>query len=111
MQLSTIFPNVLTDMLVYLLAGMIAAYYYYEHRKRALLGGFWGGVFIGWVGAVLISMLAGLEAWFIRIITWLMQPKLGETLLFRVNLITAIIGSFFFVYILNRINHDRGRHK
>lgn len=111
MQLSNIFPNVLSDMLVYLLAGMIAAYYYYEHRKRALLGGFWGGVLIGWVGAVLISMLAGLEAWFIRIITWLMQPKIGEILLFRVNLITAIIGSFLFVYILNRINHDRGRHK
>ncbi len=109
MQLSSIFPNVLSDMLVYFLAGLIAAYYYYEHRKRSLLGGFWGGAVIGWVGAVLISMLAGLEAWFIRLVTWLMQPKFGETLLFRVNMITAIIGAFVFVYILNRINHDRER--
>ena len=109
MSLSDIFPNVITDFIVYLLVGLVSAYYFYEYRKRDLLGGLWGGAFIGMVGAVLVSMLGQFEDWFIRLVTWLMLPKLGDNLLFRVNLITAMIGSFVFVYILNQINHDRTR--
>lgn len=111
MQISSIFPNVIFDFAIYLIAGLIASYYYYGYRNRALLGGFWGGALIGLLGALLVSLLTGLEAWFIRLVTWLMQPKFDDVLLFRVNLIAAIIGAFLFVYVLNRINHDRERKR
>lgn len=109
MQLSSILPNVFFDFLVYLIAGIVAALFFYNYRRKALLGGFWGGVVIGTVGAVLISMITELDRWFFRVITWLMQPKIGSDLLFRVNLITAVLGAFLFVVILNVINHDKKR--
>jgi len=99
----------LLDLLIYILAGISASVYYYYRRKRDLLFGFWGGVVIGTIGAIMISMVAALEGWFIEVVTWLMKPKFGNDLIFRVNLIAAAIGSFVFVYILNRINHDKER--
>jgi uncharacterized membrane protein YeaQ/YmgE (transglycosylase-associated protein family) len=99
----------LADFVVYGISGLAAAYYYYTHQKKELPGGFWGAAFVAIIGAVLVTMLAGLEAWFIRLVSWLMQPKFGDVLLVRVNLITAVIGAFLFVYILNRINQNRTR--
>lgn len=99
----------LADLAIYGMAGLAAAYYYYTHQKKELPGGFWGAAFVAIIGAVLVTMLAGLEAWFIRLVSWLMQPKFGDVLLVRVNLITAVIGAFLFVYILNRINQNRTR--
>ncbi len=97
------------DILVNVLAGMLASWYYYQKKRRELLGGFWGGAIIGTIGAVLIQMLTSFEQWFLRLVNWLMKPSIGEFLLFRVNLISTIVGAFIFVYILNRINHDRER--
>ena len=91
------------------LAVYVAAYYYYHQKNRDLLGGFWGAAIIGTVGAVLIVQLAGINLWFTRFVTWLMQPKWEDNLLFRVNLIAAFIGGFLFVIILSKINHDRER--
>lgn len=99
----------LADFVVYGISGLAAAYYYYNYKKKELPGGFWGAAVVAIIGAVLVTMLAGLEAWFIRLVSWLMQPKFGDVLLVRVNLITAIIGAFLFVYILNRINQNRTR--
>jgi len=101
--------QIILDILVYGCTGMLASWFYYARRRRDLLGGFWGGAIIGTVGAVLITMLTGIEAWFLRLVNWLMKPTIGEHLLFRVNLIAAVVGAFLFVYILNRINHDRER--
>lgn len=98
------------DMIVYVLAGAFASWYYFHRQRRDLLGGFWGGLVIGTVGSVIIAWFAG--TWFIELVTGLMSPKavpFFDGVLVRVNLITALVGSFFFVYILNRINHDRGR--
>lgn len=101
--------EILLDLIIYILAGMVASWYYFSRKRRELLGGFWGGTVIGTFGAVMISMITGIDGWFIELVTWLMKPKLGNDLIFRVNLIAAVIGSFVFVYILNRINHDRER--
>lgn len=109
MSSSSIFPSVFTDFLVYIAVGFLIAYYFYGPKRKALLGGLWGGAFIGTVGAVIVGMLGQIEDWFIRLVTWLMLPKIGDFLLFRVNLITAVAGAFLFVYILNQINHDRTR--
>lgn len=103
------FLEILLDLAVYLLAGVAASYYFYEKRRRELLGGFWGGALIGTLGAVIVHLLTNIQGWFIRIVNWLMQPKIGDALIFRVNLITAAVGGFIFVFVLNRINHNRER--
>ena len=101
--------EILLDFLIYILAGVSASFFYYYKKRRDLLFGFWGGVVIGTIGAIMISMIAALDGWFFEIVTWLMKPKFGNDLIFRVNLIAAVAGSFAFVYILNRINHDKER--
>lgn len=103
------FFDVVFDFMVYGVAGAGAAYFYFSYKKKELLGGFWGGMVIGTIGAILTSMITGIDAWFIKVVAWLMQPKWDEVLLVRVNLITAAVGAFLFVYVLNRINHNRDR--
>lgn len=98
------------DTVVYFAAGLVAAYFYYIHRRRDMLGGFWGAAVIGTIGAVLVVKLATIfDHWFYRLIVFLMQPKWDDTTIFRVNLIAAAAGAFIFLYILNRINHDKER--
>lgn len=98
------------DTLVYAVAGLAAAYFFYIHRRRDLLGGFWGAAGIGTIGAVLVVKLATIfDHWFYRLVVFLMQPKWSDTTIFRVNLIAAAAGAFIFLYILNRINHDKER--
>ncbi len=102
--------SLLLDIIVYVLAGALASWFYFHRRRRDLLGGFWGGVVIGTVGSVIVAFFAG--TWFISLVTGLMNQKplpYFEGVQIRVNLITAVAGAFLFVYILNRINHDRGR--
>lgn len=102
--------SILLDLLVYGLTGAVAAWYFYHRRRRELLGGFWGGAAIGTLGAILIHMVTNQEGWLIEFLNWLMKPKKwGDVTLIKVNLISAIAGAFLFVYILNRINHDRER--
>ena len=103
--------QILLDFFIYALAGMAASYFYFVYKRRDLLGGFWGGAVIGTVGAVIISWLTGIEGWFMTVLTFLMKPtiELWNHSFFRVNLIAAVIGSFIFVYIMNRINHDKER--
>lgn len=102
------YVSLILDVIVYVLAGALASWYYFHRRRKDLLGGFWGGAVIGTVGSVIIAFFAG--TWFIEVVTGLMNPKpLFEGVYVRVNLITALIGAFAFVYILNRINHDRSR--
>ncbi len=104
------FLSYILDILVYGLTGAAASYYFFNHKRRELLGGFWGGAVIGVVGAVIITWLSG--TWFIDVVTWMMNTKfLAEGVAVRVNLIAAIVGAFVFVYILNRINHNRERRK
>lgn len=101
--------SIFVDFLGYVLIGSLAAWFFYHYRRRDLLGGFWGGLVIGIVGAILIAWVAGLfNQWFRRFIDWLMSPEFGS---FRisVNMIAALIGAFLFVYILNLINHNKER--
>lgn len=103
------FFALILDLLVYGLVGAASAWFYYHYRRRDLLGGFWGALVIGAVGAVLITWMSNFNNWFINLVYWLMVPKWEDKLLFRVNLIAAVIGAFLFVYILNRINHNKER--
>lgn len=97
------------DSLAYILTGLAAAWFFYYNQRRDLLGGFWGAVVVGVVGAVLIhSVLSLSHNWFGRLVQWLMKPEIGEFHV-RVNMLAAMAGAFLFVFILNRINHDKER--
>jgi uncharacterized membrane protein YeaQ/YmgE (transglycosylase-associated protein family) len=103
--------SIFADSLVYVLIGACAAWFYYHYRRRDLLGGFWGAVVIGVVGAIMIHWLSSLfNVWFIRLVDWLMGPEIGNFRV-RVNILAALGGAFLFVSILNRINHDRERRQ
>ncbi len=103
--------EVIVDLLVYAAVGAAVAWYFYYYRRRELIGGFWAAMVLAAIGAVVFTTLATINSWFLHLVYWLMVPKYEETLLFRVNLITAVIGAVVFVYILNRINHDRERRR
>ena len=105
------FLLILRDLFVYGLCGLAGAYYYYSRLNRDLLGGFWGATLIGTIGAVLIHVIANIQNWFPVVVNFLMLPKWENTPLARVNIIAALIGSFLFVYVLNRINHDKERRR
>lgn len=97
------------DALAYVLTGLVAAWFYYHYMRRDLLGGFWGAVVIGVIGAVMVhSVLSLFNNWFARLLNWLMKPELGGFHV-RVNMLAAMAGAFLFVFILNRINHDKER--
>ncbi len=101
--------HIVLDLLVYAAIGSLASWFYFFYRRRALLGGFWGGMLIGFIGAVIIALIATFNDWFTTLLVWLMVPKINGDFHFRVNILAASLGAFLFVYILNRINHDRER--
>ena len=109
--------TIILDILIYALIGVLASWFFYYHKHKDLLGGFWGGIVIGIVGAVITNMVTGvwILALYDEIVGWvryLMAIKeISEGISIRVNLLTAIFGAFFFVYIFNRINHNRERRK
>ncbi|MBX7058237.1 MAG: hypothetical protein K1X75_09225 [Leptospirales bacterium] len=103
--------EIVVDVAVFAAVSGAAAWYYYIYRRRDLIGGFWAAAAVAFIGGVVISVLAGINSWFIHLVDWLMLPKFEEIFLFRVNLITAAAGAFLFVYVLNRINHDRERRR
>ena len=99
-----------TDFIIYGLIGAAASWFFYSYRRRDLLGGFWGGLVIGTIGGVIVSLVASsFDQLFLRLVSFLMYPKINNKFYFTVNIIAASIGALLFVYILNRINHDRAR--
>ncbi len=103
------FYHIILGLLVYVGIGVLVSWFYYYYRRKALLGGFLGGIFIGGVGAVIVTWFATIYDWFATAVVWLMIPKINGEFYFRVNIITAVIGAFLFISILNRINHNRDR--
>ena len=105
--METLLSTVL-DILIYALTGLVASWYYFHRKRRDLLGGFYGAAIIGTVGSVIVTYFA--STWSIVLLNWMMNPKkIYGGVMLRVNLLAAIVGAFVFVYILNRINHDRER--
>ena len=103
------FLDLILQLVVYTASGIAASYYFYNWKRKDLLGGFWGGTVIGLVGAVLISWVTSRDAWFMRLVSWLMIPKFGDGFQIPVNLIASVLGGLLFVAILNRINHNKDR--
>ena len=95
-------------MILFGLTGGLASWYYYHRKRKELLGGFWGGAAVGVLGAIIITFVS--HTWFIELLNWMMHPKkIFGGIQLRVNLLTAGAGAFLFVYIMNRINHDKVR--
>lgn len=97
----------IVEFLFYFIVAYFNGWYFYKYKKKALPGRFIGSILIAFVGAIIFSLLSG--AWFISFVNWLMTPKFGENFFIRVNLITAFLGAFVFLWIYNYINHDKTR--
>lgn len=101
--------TVIVDAVFFLGASAIIAWYYYFYLRKDLLGGFWGALVVACLGALIVLALAQN---FIRdVIMWLMSPKIGSTQLSHVNLIAVLLGAFYALYIMNRINHNKERKR
>ena len=103
------FYQFLLDMGLYLLISALFTCYFYYYKRKDLVGGFIGGFFVSLIGAIIITMFASFRDWFSKVVVWLLSPHLFGEFYFRVNLLTAAIGAFLFLFILNHINHDRDR--
>ncbi|MCS7204989.1 MAG: hypothetical protein NZ853_04780 [Leptospiraceae bacterium] len=97
----------IAEIIAYSIVSFIGAWYYFVYKRKALPGKLIGAWIIGFIGAVLITLLSG--SWFIPLVNWLMSPKFGESFFVRVNLITAFIGAFGILWLYNYVNHDRER--
>ncbi len=95
------------EFLLYAVISYFAAWYYFEYKKKALPGRMLGSWIVAFIGAIIFSLFTG--GWFNSVMNWLMNPKFGENILIRVNIITATIGAFLILYIYNIANHDRRR--
>ncbi|MFN3604322.1 MAG: hypothetical protein ACK4UJ_06410 [Leptonema sp. (in: bacteria)] len=95
------------ELFFYLMIAYGNAWYFYNYKKKALPGRFLGSLLIAFIGAIILSLISG--PWFISFTNWLMTPKFGENFIVRVNLITAFLGSFIFLWFYNYINHDKTR--
>ena len=99
------FIRIFIDFAVYLFVGTLASWFYLKRNKK-ILGGIWGGLIIGTLGAVSVAFVAAFQGWFNFLIEWLITPKFNGVFLTRVNLLAAILGAFLFIQIWLEI-HNR----
>ncbi len=93
---------IVIDIIVYVAIGGLLSWFFYFLRKKDLLGGFIGGLIVGFLGAVLGGLALSLAVeWLIAIL----QKGAGS----NVNIIASLIGGYVALYIFNKINHDRTR--
>ena len=91
--------TILVDIIFIVGISTMVAWYFYFYLKKEIIGGF--------VGAILI--LASLQTFVRDIIMWLMSPKLGTIQLSNVNLIVIFLGAYLSLFLLIKINYNRGR--
>ncbi len=84
------------------IGGVLSAFFYYW-RKRDLLGGYIGGIIIASLGAILGSFFL------IYIIDPVIRFLQNGAYISNVNILSGLIGGYIFLYIFNKINHDRIR--
>ncbi len=97
------------EILSYSFISLAIAWYFYVHKRKALPGRLIGAWIVGFIGAIIVTLFSG--AWFIPLINWLMSPRFGDNFVIRVNLITAFIGAFIFLWLFNYVNHDKERRE
>ncbi|MCZ8238379.1 MAG: hypothetical protein O9346_03780 [Leptospiraceae bacterium] len=97
----------IVDIIFFLGANALVAWYYYYYLRKDLLGKFWGAMLVSAIGALIVFAL--LQNFIREVIMWLMSPKIGSTQLSNVNLIAIFLGGFIALYLMNRINHNKER--
>lgn len=95
------------ELLIYALISFSMAWYFYSYKRKDLPGKMVGSSFVAFIGAIIITMLS--SSWFIPVMNWLMNPRIGENFIVRVNILTATLGAFLFLWLYNFVNHDRMR--
>ncbi len=101
--------TLLIDLFFIVSISMGTAWYFYFYKKYDILGGFLGATTIAGMGALL--MFAFLQRIVKDIIMWLMSPKFGSIQISNVNLIVVLMGSFLFLYIVQKIQFRKRRNQ
>jgi uncharacterized membrane protein YeaQ/YmgE (transglycosylase-associated protein family) len=97
------------EILSYSLISFVIAWYFYVYKRKALPGRMIGSWIVGFIGAIIVTLFS--SPWFIPLINWFMSPRIGDNFVIRVNLITAFIGAFIFLWLFNYVNHDKERRE
>lgn len=102
--------NILLTILIYFAISNLISSLYYSYFHYKTIGGYWGLVSVGFLGAVIggfsfnwlfLRMADGLEYLLIAI-NWMMKNSYHEVLP-PVNVIAAIAGAYLFIYYFKKI--------
>lgn len=102
--------NIIITILIYFSISSIFASLYHSYFNYKTIGGYWGTVFVGFLGATIggfslnwiFLRLSDILDYVIKIINWLMKNT-DQEILPPVNVIAAIFGAYLFVYLLKRM--------
>ena len=98
----------LLAIVIYLGIGALISMVFYNIKKKELFGGYIGGWIVGVIGALIggfiIDKLILNRENSVKIIIFLTEDT-------GVNIITALLGGYLAVYILNRLGHNKERKK
>ncbi len=98
--------NVIKASIVFLALGALASFIFYHLKKRDLFGGYYGGLVVGFIGAIIGGLLLDfLFSDICKILLDFLTNKLG------VNMIAGFIGAFAALYVMNWLNHNKERKK
>jgi len=96
------FLRILIDVLIYITIGAVMASLFYHLKRKDLFGGYIGGLVVGFIGAIIGGL--SLSPVFKFILYYLSKDN-------SVNILSGLVGAFVFLYIMNRLNHNRERKK
>ena len=96
------FLRIIIDILIYIVIGGVMASGFYHLKRKDLFGGYIGGLVVGFIGAIIGGI--SLSPVFKFILYYLSKDN-------SVNILSGLVGSFVFLFIMNRLNHNRERKK
>ncbi len=91
---------ILLDVFIYALIGAGIGVFFSQVKKKEIIGGFWGGWFIGTIGAVLGGFL------FRGLIQWVVETFM---VISNVNTFAALLGGYLALFLYVKFTSGRER--
>jgi len=80
-------------ILIQMLVGALAGFYFVKVIKRPVLGNIWGAIIVGVIGSVLGGFFLD------TIIKYMVNS------FFAVNFVAALFGGFFLIWVFSKLTH------
>ena len=105
--------SIVFTILIYFAIASIISSLYHSYFRYKIIGGYWGAVCVGFLGATiggfslnwLFLRIADLLGYLLIAVNWLMKNADHE-ILPPVNIIAAIAGAYLFIYFLKRVTSE-----